>query len=295
MTAKNLIIVPGAPKSGTTTVFNALAKMSLYTFPLIKEPNYLLNRIDTPFLEKRSIWDLQKYLENLLIIEDYAFDFSQSYFTESLDINKIIELKENIFKNIVLVFILRDPYERIASNYRMDIENGWVNAPLEALLAEELLGVKNSYGAGPRYIEESRYACNIKRLVREISPDAWYVIDSANMADPSSWMFLNIRYKDQFYETLSKKANSAHHARPQLAARLLKHMLSPRFRSNLPSPLKKLVRNLMFSSYDPSISNIVGELDKIETDLSDLAKLVPRLKIYGKEGWSRKGLSGRRT
>lgn len=174
----NLVILPGAPKSGTTSLLTSIANTVAeggQSPDYVKEPGYLLREPKSLFQAKRTIATGSAYERSLLSYRGWLFDATQAYFTCALDKRKIQRLRSN-YRSIHLIFLLRDPYARIQSSYRMDLANGWIRGDLRTYLQEELDGVNYEYGAGPRYIQESLYAQRISAVCEAIQPTSVHVI-----------------------------------------------------------------------------------------------------------------------
>lgn len=163
-----LILIPGAPKSGTTTLHAAVvASGGSANTRLVKEPHYFLKDLLTPQIKLRAIKDWEKYKKSCFINDELSIDASQSYFTEPLDLSLVQQMRRQ-WERIDVVIILRRGVDRVVSAYAMDLANGWVQGSLENLLQAEWEGHHHLYGDGPRYLAESRYLENIERLRKEI-------------------------------------------------------------------------------------------------------------------------------
>lgn len=124
MNKPNLFIV-GAPKAGTTFLFEKLKDHPDLFFPKIKE----LNHFSADILKKRSYYkdykieDREKYLAfyKSAVKEKYLIDASVSYFA-------FPEIPKKIKKfnpQAKIVIITRNPLDRAFSHYQMDKRMGY--------------------------------------------------------------------------------------------------------------------------------------------------------------------------
>lgn len=102
------IIIPGAKKSGTTTVYDILTKHSQISKSKIKETDFFI--LNPEEIKKNK----KKYENNFLEKNKKIIDASVGYFSNKATIKKI---KKYFKKEPKVIIILRDPVKRIFSNY----------------------------------------------------------------------------------------------------------------------------------------------------------------------------------
>ncbi len=151
----NLFIL-GAPKAGTTFLFEKLKNSNDFFFPKLKELNYFsfndLN--EKSYYNDYKVNTLDKYLSFYKNTESakYVIDGSVSYFTS-----------ENALKDIAsfnteskIIIILRNPIQRAFSHYQMDKRMGYATKNFKDYLKD------NNDRHYHEYVENSLYFKNIE-------------------------------------------------------------------------------------------------------------------------------------
>jgi len=152
----NLFIV-GTPKSGTTSLYNALEGCEEIALPLVKEPNYftrleIKSEIENGTSDAMIISKIQKkhiglieeekiYLKNYERNCKYSCDFSTSY---SRYHEKAAKRIYNYNPSAKIIIMVREPLGRIISHYRMDKRIGYTNKDLNSLLESEIHKIGNT-------------------------------------------------------------------------------------------------------------------------------------------------------
>ncbi|MFW5895700.1 MAG: sulfotransferase domain-containing protein [archaeon] len=108
---KNLILIPGAQKSGTTTLFDILSKHSMIETPYIKESQFFA-------LEERTIKKNIEWYKNFCLSrneddEKHSIDASTFY----LYSDRTPSLIKKFMSDIKILIILRNPIKRAFSAY----------------------------------------------------------------------------------------------------------------------------------------------------------------------------------
>ena len=131
----NFFIV-GAPKAGTTSLYEYLKKIpGVYMSP-VKEPNYFsVNTIPENF-PKRPIRDKKKYLNLFEKVKDEKIvgEASPPYLSDP-DVPKLIH---EIIPSARILISLRDPVERLFSHYLMLARSGYMKSSFLEELKKEL-------------------------------------------------------------------------------------------------------------------------------------------------------------
>jgi hypothetical protein len=191
----NLFII-GAPKAGTTFLFEKLKNSNDFFFPKLKELNYFsfndLN--EKSYYNDYKVNTLDKYLSFYKNTESakYIIDGSVSYFTS-----------ENALKDIAgfnpeskIIIILRNPIQRAFSHYQMDKRMGYATKNFKDYLKDK------SDRHYHEYIENSLYFQNIKIATKYFSAKNIIILTleeiSKNLDRLSSFLELNL-------ETISEK------------------------------------------------------------------------------------------
>ncbi|MFW6047832.1 MAG: sulfotransferase domain-containing protein [Candidatus Natronoplasma sp.] len=105
---KRAIIIPGAQKSGTTTLFDKLSTHSIVDEQECKEPEFFA--LDEDIVEKNLDWYRNLYSDDR---KKYLIDSSNLYFHSK----KAPSLIKNYITQPKIIIILRDPVKRAYSGY----------------------------------------------------------------------------------------------------------------------------------------------------------------------------------
>ncbi|MBL7929817.1 MAG: sulfotransferase domain-containing protein [Bacteroidia bacterium] len=154
--------IVGAPKAGTTSLHNSLALHDEIFMPEIKEPNFFSSaelRSDNLYYNEIIISSLSDY-EKLFAGagEKIKGDASVSYLFYPSTASKIF----NYNPEARIIILLRQPIERAVSHYQMDKRLGFVNAPMEAIFADE---GNNAPSYFQQYFQLGKYAKQVKRYM----------------------------------------------------------------------------------------------------------------------------------
>jgi hypothetical protein len=191
----NLFII-GAPKAGTTFLFEKLKNSNDFFFPKLKELNYFsfndLN--EKSYYNDYKVNTLDKYLSFYKNTESakYVIDGSVSYFTS-----------ENALKDIAsfnteskIIIILRNPIQRAFSHYQMDKRMGHATKNFKDYLKDK------SDRHYHEYVENSLYFKNIEIATKYFSAKNIMILTleeiSKNLDKLSTFLELNL-------ETISEK------------------------------------------------------------------------------------------
>ena len=159
----NFFIV-GAPKSGTTSLYNYLNQHHSISMSSIKEPNYFSSSeiIEQKLYYKtKPVSDLKKYHELFDFNNDSCLygEASVSYLYYSDVASKICYYNEKA----KIIVILRDPVERAISHYNMDKRLGFVKENLSSILDNASL--KNHILYYQQYIQLGFYYSQVKKYI----------------------------------------------------------------------------------------------------------------------------------
>ncbi|WP_422081501.1 sulfotransferase family protein [Ulvibacterium sp.] len=153
MKKPNLFIV-GAPKCGTTFLYEKLKVHPDLFFPKIKELNYFsyeqLNKVS--YYKDFKIKSLDKYLNYYKSAkrQKYLVDASVSYFTFDDVPSKVKQFNPEA----KIILLVRDPYKRAYSHYLMDKRMGYANRPLQEYLEDPYSFHYRQYVANSAYFEQ---------------------------------------------------------------------------------------------------------------------------------------------
>ncbi len=158
----NFFIV-GAPRSGTTSLYEYLRRVpGVYMSP-VKEPNYFAPGFYRRYREKpildfgKYFGNQEKYLELFEPVKDEVAvgEASASYLSDPEVPGRI---KEAV-PEARIIMILRDPVERAYSHYLQNVNNGWQRLPFEEAARLDL------------YLEPSLYAKQVQKYLDAFGSD----------------------------------------------------------------------------------------------------------------------------
>ena len=167
------LISPGASKSGSTWLFGLLNQHTQLNMSKIKETKFF-----TYECEKGRDYYLRKYFNEYKEAKYYV-DFSPIYLIDTTVPKKIYE---TLGDEVKLVFIFRNPIDRLYSQYHMDKRFGFENLdfldavfrPESERIALSLGNFKHTYGNN--YIGESLYDEALKRYLEYFSMEKIYIV-----------------------------------------------------------------------------------------------------------------------
>lgn len=170
------VFLVGSRKCGTTSLANLLASHKDISLSKDKEPNYFNNTISKDLESYHTLFDWSKKIQ---------IEASTSY---TSDLKKSRSINEEIKKynpSAKIIYIVRNPLERIKSHYRMSYERGDLHAPLDdALLSHQLL------------IDCSKYYSHIKNYITSWGRDNILIINNeelnSSLTEKSLIKFLNL-------------------------------------------------------------------------------------------------------
>lgn len=147
--------IVGAPRSGTTSLYNYLKMIPGVFMSPVKEPGYFIPNDFRGFTEK-SYLELFKDVKN----EKAVGEASAGYLANP-DTPK--QIKEKIpYAKIIIT--LRDPVQRIFSHYLNKVRTGDTKIPFDKAVNDYLNGTKND-GYLEELIEVSLYYVQVKRYL----------------------------------------------------------------------------------------------------------------------------------
>jgi hypothetical protein len=162
MNKPNLFIV-GAPKAGSSFLFENLRKHPLIWFPRVKEVNFFSSHDieqSGSYYKDYKITDVNKYLNFFQPPSNckYCVDSSVSYFTYIKVPEKIREFEPNA----KIIITLRNPIKRAFSHFRMDVRMGYAD---KDNFLEYIENPDKHQAHYRQYILNSTYSDHIQRYI----------------------------------------------------------------------------------------------------------------------------------
>jgi len=242
MKRPNLFIV-GAPKAGTTFLYQKLKDHPDLFFPTIKELNYFSfdELISLSYYKDYKIGKLNKY-ENFYSearTQKYLVDGSVSYFA----FNKTADKIKKYNSEAKIIIILRDPVERAYSHYLMDKRMGYAKHSINEYINENEL----FHAHHLQYIGNSNYKRNIEVYLKVFKPENVFImkLESLKIDFDKLISFLNI---DKISVETNDKVNENKEANNKLARFFQKNRnVTERIKRFIPVSLIKWANKRLYS------------------------------------------------
>ena len=261
--------VVGAPKAGTTSIYNYLSQHPKIFVPEIKEPDYFsFPEVRDTYYNVHIVADPEEYVN--LYSEarsgQISGDFSPSYLFSAQSARRIAE--KNPGAKILIV--LRDPVERAISHYLMDVNSG-----LNTMSLMESISEKNKINSlfYREYVEGGRYDEQIARFKQYFPDSQIKVLQFENLKrDVQGFMneiisFLGIGEKFDF-DTSIKHLRHTHY-KSSMVKRLVHSSGYGKLRSLIPSAWRGILKVKLVDQRKPIFTE---ERVKLTSLFSDYTK-----------------------
>ena len=232
----NFFIV-GAPKAGTTSLYQYLnAVPGVYMSPM-KEPRYFTTIVPVETSAVPPVRDKAEYLRLFQGVKDEVAigEASVAYLRDPETPKRI----HDVVPGARIIILLRDPVERAFSNYLMHVREGWQTVSFQEALQKGLY--RDSY------LEEGFYAEQIKRYLDTFGPERVKILIFEEFIQDTKRAVSDVlRFLDVDSEP-PDSAGEAHNAfampRSRWAYRIFGSRVARRAaRKLLPTPLRILVK-----------------------------------------------------
>jgi Sulfotransferase domain len=161
--------IVGAPKAGTSSLYNYLSQHPNIFLSEPKEPHFFHNRRSpgSPVLGEKNLEDYLRLFEG---VPDNmrAGEASSSYLYSA---NAAREIRE-VCPDAKIIMILRNPVDRAYSQYWNHVRDGNEHLSFEEALREEPERIKNRRWCGSYYMTGGRYAEQVARYLDVFGSDA---------------------------------------------------------------------------------------------------------------------------
>jgi hypothetical protein len=202
MSFKNILLIPGLPRCGTTTVANILNQSSDISLGKVKEPHYFIKNKNlfgyegegrrASFERMGFITKHEKYVNNYDDKLKYILDASTLYsaFPECLD--QILNYKktENI-KKIRSIVLFRSSFDRVLSHYLFSKSRGEEFRTLDEAIEDEIEN-RNSGWILKGYLAGSRISPYCQRFIENFGVDDIIIFNLNNTDLLSDEFIFNI-------------------------------------------------------------------------------------------------------
>ena len=195
MSNKPNLLVVGAAKSGTTSLFHYLNKHPNIYIPEVKECRFFsqlpknFKGLGAEFFPNSGITDEKEYFELFTGHEDnLCGDISNDYlyyYEESIK-----NIKKYLDDDVKIIIILRNPIDRAYSNYMHHIRDGWENVSFEEALEQEQKRIQDNWAWSYHYFKTGIYYNQVKAYLDNFSNVKVYLFEEILEKE----MFLNDLY-----------------------------------------------------------------------------------------------------
>jgi hypothetical protein len=240
----NFFIV-GAPKSGTTSLYEYLKQIPEFFFPSIKEPNFFSVNLNQELLLTKPIRQKEKYLSLYQNARNEKFlgDASPTYLWDP-DAARLISEKS---PNAKIIILLRNPVSRAFSHYLFLVSFGAEILDFEAAIKNSL-SFKDDYRG--RIIEGGRYEKQIKNYLKFFKRDQiHFIIFEEFITNTEDSLRDTLKFLDIDYDlekiNFAKSFNEFSVPRNELSLTIMQNDF-----------LRKLVKNFVPGDYHPHLQKI---------------------------------------
>jgi len=274
----NFFIV-GAPRAGTTSLYEYLKKTKGVYLPYIKEANYFTASINPDLLMMQIISDKKKYLDLFKDVKDEIAigDSSGLYLWDP----KAPKLIHDVAPNAKIIILLRDPIERAYSHFLKLVSFGQDSHPFSESIKKALKAPPDYSG---RVVECGLYYEQVKRYVNLFGKDQVKIyIYEEFFKDPRSYVkeileFLGINEEPP--SSVGEIHNPLIEPRGKIAKKIMQSKL-----------MKKAGKKILPKSAGPSLKIIFGKKTKKPPMQGEAKKLLEE--IYNDDVKKLENLLGR--
>jgi hypothetical protein len=246
-------LIPGAAKSGTTTVYQLLSQHpDLYFPPSRKEPFYFSFGGEKPeYTDERfnrvPIWETEKYLE---LFEGAAEnqlcgEASTSYlYTYEKSLGLLKKFYGERIKELKVLIILRNPVERAYSHYTYLIRNGFENRSFEEAISERGIAEWKQKRWGFDYLAYGHYAAQVAAF-KEVLPltRVWLLEDLKEGKNTTDEMLEFLGVSEMEFDHSMKANPSGIPKNKGLVNFLRKNPLAKSIGKKLPAAMQSKIKN----------------------------------------------------
>ena len=294
----NLFLV-GAPKAGTTSIYNYLIQHPDIFCSLIKESHFFSSDIDINLFRNNykyeKIKNMRDFIEkgnNLHVTflrneSDYKELYKNAKQKNRLDASSSYLYSTDAAKNIhsvnphsKIIMILRSPVHRAYSHYIMDKKNGWAKNDFISELNSDYNKSNKGWGISNLYVELGLYSDQIKRY-QKLFPASQILIlfyddlvyDSQNMLN-EIFSFLSI---DSIKINTQQKFNKASLPNNEIINTINRNKVVKRYIKNiLPEVLVNFLKKKSFTENIQKINReeFKSSVPYFKNDIETLSQII---------------------
>jgi hypothetical protein len=280
MTLPTFLII-GTMKGGTTSLYRYLRQHPEVFMPERKELNFFVDEyagppIDPP--EERN-WSrgITWYEHQFTGAEsERAVGEASPNYSRHPTYPGVAERIAAVVPNVKLIYVMRNPIDRVLSHYLHDLSNGREQQPLHVALRRD-----------DRYLAPSRYAAQVEHYFRVFSPGQVLLLKSddllARRTETVRRVLDFIGVNGNVHLRLDFEV---HRSSEKLErTRALAFAKQSRYRRFIPRPLRRRIRQLLANPLDTS--KIEGDTETREFLMTQFAPDVRRLSELAGEDFGR--------
>ena len=196
------VIVAGAHKAGTTTLYAILARHAAIAMSAVKETNRycpdlwpLLPHLQRPTVAEIESLHAKGETRHLGLIEDeetynhlfasrpglrYRGEASPFYLRSSLAAQEIARHHPDAR----IIMVVRDPIERLLSHYAMEIRDARIPEPIERAIREEQADIQKGQKPLHGLLDSGCYGEGLSRFLEHFPADQMLVMDISELSNP---------------------------------------------------------------------------------------------------------------
>lgn len=268
----NLFIV-GAPKAGTTSLYQLLKDHPEVFMSPVKEPNHLSTDIDTsafkPIFKKHLVKEGPYFKQKnrspvpVMFVRDrknyeslfhgtghyrWRGEASTSYMYSGTAASNI----HHLAPSARIIVMLRDPVERAYSHYRMAYQDGFVKGTFREAVLRDIKREKKGWGVSELFIEQGKYYEQLRRYFKIFPRERIFIGSFRKMKEePGEFLreladFLGIDF-DEGLSVPTENPTEEPKA-PILNRIMLRSGLRQGFKKLLPHPLKAPLKKRFYET-----------------------------------------------
>lgn len=269
----NLFIV-GAPKAGTSFLYNNLKNELDLFFPITKELNFFtFNELsENSYYRDFKIKKVEDYLDYFKggKATKFRVDTSVSYFTFPNVPKKIHEFNSNS----KIIIMVRNPYKRAYSHYLMDMRMGYAKESFKTYISN-----KDKYSFHYRqYVQNSLYYENSLRFIETFGRDNVLILDLENIENEFNSIYTFLGIEKRINIDFNDRFNANKTPKNYLARFIQKNRnITIRIKEKVPETFRTKFKKLL---YKPSENKELNDEDliilkmHIYSDYSKFKKLI---------------------
>jgi hypothetical protein len=246
-------LIPGAAKSGTTTLYQLLTQHpDLYFPPSRKEPFFFSFGGEKPTYEDEQfnaipIWNTQEYLELFKGADENKLcgDASTSYlYTYRKSIPLLKKFYGERLKEVRVIIIIRNPVQRAYSHYTYLIRNGFENRSFEEAISDKGIAEWKKKRWGFDYLEYGMYSEQIRSFKLAMPrTKVWLLEDLKKGRETTDAILNHLGVKTMALDTSMKANPSGIPKHKGLVNLLRKNALAKAIGKTLPPGLQSKLKN----------------------------------------------------